>query len=382
VDASLIETIRREGPIPFSAFMEHALYGQRGFFAAGRGAGRSGRDFVTSPEVGALFGALVARALDRWWEAMGAPDPFVVVDAGAGRGRLAADVLRADPACAATLRYVMVERSEGLRSEQRELVRVEPAQDVLGPAFAGSGDDDRPRPVPGTGPISTSLDELPAGPCNGVVLANELLDDLPFDIVERGEDRWREIRVGWDGHSFTEVALAAAPALCAEADRVAAGSAMRLGARLAIPQAIATWLESVADMLEHGYLAIVDYAASSAELAARGQSGWLRTYRGHGRGVAPLVAPGEQDITSDVPTEYLIDHAEHTGFTVDAHTTQSEWLRGLGIDELVEAARAEWDANASAGDLAALAARSRVGEAAALTDPAGLGAHHVFVFSR
>ena len=52
------------------------------------GAGRAGRDFVTSPEVGQLFGALVARALDGWWRDAGAPDPFLVIEAGAGRGRL------------------------------------------------------------------------------------------------------------------------------------------------------------------------------------------------------------------------------------------------------------------------------------------------------
>ena len=74
-----------------------------------------GRDFVTSPEVGTLFGALVARALDASWHELGAPDPFVVIEAGAGRGRLAADVLRAAPACAPALRYVLVERSAALR---------------------------------------------------------------------------------------------------------------------------------------------------------------------------------------------------------------------------------------------------------------------------
>ena len=56
----IVERIRREGPIPFDAFVELALYGDGGFFTRARGAGRAGRDFVTSPEVGPLFGALVA----------------------------------------------------------------------------------------------------------------------------------------------------------------------------------------------------------------------------------------------------------------------------------------------------------------------------------
>jgi SAM-dependent MidA family methyltransferase len=83
--------------------MEAALYEpDAGFFARGHGAGRARGDFVTSPEVGPLFGACVARALDRWWRDLGAPDPFVVLEAGAGPGRLCREVLRAEPECAAT----------------------------------------------------------------------------------------------------------------------------------------------------------------------------------------------------------------------------------------------------------------------------------------
>jgi len=104
--------------------MEAALYDPAGgFFAragAAGGAGRGRGDFVTSVEVGSLFGALIARAVDGWWDQLGRPDPFLVVDAGAGRGQLARDVLRAEPRCAAALRYVLVERSAGLRAAQAE----------------------------------------------------------------------------------------------------------------------------------------------------------------------------------------------------------------------------------------------------------------------
>src|SRR6478609_9250825 len=113
----IVERIRREGPIPYDGFVEVALYGDDGFFTSGRGAGRAGRDFVTSPEVGPLFGACVARALDRLWDVLERPDPFLVVEAGAGNGRLAREVLRAAPRCSTALRYVLVERSAVLRSE-------------------------------------------------------------------------------------------------------------------------------------------------------------------------------------------------------------------------------------------------------------------------
>ena len=106
------------GAIPFSRFMALALYGPNGFYTA-PAAGRVGRrgDFLTSPEVGPLFGAVVARFLDAEWDRLDRPEVFTVVDAGAGPGTLARAVLAARPACSAALHYVAVEVSE----EQRGL---------------------------------------------------------------------------------------------------------------------------------------------------------------------------------------------------------------------------------------------------------------------
>ena len=90
------ERIGRRRPAAASTqVMELALYDpERGFYATGGRAGRRG-DFLTSPEVGPLFGAVLARALDGWWDELGRPDPFVVVEAGAGPGTLARTVLPA-----------------------------------------------------------------------------------------------------------------------------------------------------------------------------------------------------------------------------------------------------------------------------------------------
>lgn len=374
----LTQRIHREGAIPFDAFVEAALYGDDGFFTRARGAGRAGRDFVTSPEVGPLFGALVARALDRWWAELEQPDPFLVVDAGAGRGRLAADVLAAAPACAPALRYVLVERSPSLLAAQHELLTLEPFEDVWGPMVRT--DADAPVPVAAMGPITAALSELPAVRTPGVVIANELLDNLPFRIVERTERDWLEVRVGVDGDGFVEVLVPAAPELATEADLVAVG-AVPPGARLPIPTAFPAWLRRSALALHRGVLVVIDYCASAAELAERGRDGWLRTYRDHGRGASPLEAVGDQDLTVDVPLEYVVHAADRAGFRLQADLTQAEWLQELGIDELVDEARSQWDARAGVGDLAAMRHRSRVSEATALTDLGGLGAHRVLVFA-
>jgi SAM-dependent MidA family methyltransferase len=382
----LAERIRRNGPITFAEFQDVALYDpDGGFFSTGGGAGRVGRDFVTSPEVGALFGALVARYLDDAWTRLGSPDPFVVVEVGAGRGRLAADVLRAAPACAPALRYVLVERSELLRAEQRELLAIEPADEALGPVVRSADPDDEDERVPGTGPIVTSIEELPGVTFDGVVLANELLDNLPVRIVQATGDDWDEVRVGLEGEALVEVLVPADPTLAAEAAVVSAGARVAEGVRLPVPTAVADWLAAVAAVLHRGEVVLLDYADAGAGLAARaatGRDGWLRTYRLHERGGAALDRPGTQDITADLPLEYLRAAATRSGFAVAAEGTQADWLRGLGVEELVEEGRAVWRARAHLGDLEAIAGRSRVGEADTLLDPAGLGAHRVITLVR
>jgi NADH dehydrogenase [ubiquinone] 1 alpha subcomplex assembly factor 7 len=380
----LQQHIRREGPISFADFQRHAI---DAFFAAGRGAGRAGRDFVTSPESGTLFGAVVAQALDDTWETLGRPDPFVFVDAGAGQGRLTADVLRSAPTCAPALRCVLIERSTALREAARELLSIEPADEVLGPFFAPQSGDDPPEPIPGTGPLVTALDDLPAVPMVGVVCANELLDNLPVHLVERHAPAWDEVRVGLapDEETFVHVLVPAAPALARDADEVAGDTPVPDQARLPVPTSVGDWLERSAAILRHGQLWLLDYADEVSGLLTRGPSGpagWLRTYREHHRGTDPLDAPGTQDITCDVELGSLRRVVRRAGLSVTSESTQADWLNDHGLDALVEAGRRRWSEGAHRGDLAAVAGRSRVVESAALTDPAGLGAHRVIVCSR
>jgi SAM-dependent MidA family methyltransferase len=380
LDARLRERIHREGPISFADFQELALYDAAdGFFCRG-GAGRAGRDFVTSPEVGSLFGMVVSRALDESWERLGTPDPFVVVEAGAGRGRLAADILRAQPACSAALRYVVIERSAALREEQRVRLPLEPPDEALGPFLVVAGE--APEPEPRRGPIVTALDDLPGVRVTGVVLANELLDNLPVHVVERSTDGWLEVRVDTDGERFTETLVPAAPPLAAEADLVAEGAVVEVGARVPVPGALRTWLERVAALLGRGEVVLFDYVDTASSLAVRGQESWMRTYRAHHRGLPPLDEPGTQDITADVPLEYLRAIADRVGLPIREYVTQRDWMGRHGIADLVSEGDAMWREGAARGDLAAIAGRSRGVEAAALTDPGGLGAHRVLVLRR
>ncbi len=380
---TLAAIIRREGAITFDAFMDVALYdGDEGFFGRGRGhgAGRRGGDFVTAPEIGPLFGACVARALDGWWRDLGAPDPFLVVEAGAGTGRLAREIRRAEPDCLAALRYVLVERSPALRAQQRELLPLEPADEALGP-FVHRDVDEELVPVRSAGPVFASVADLPELPPGSVVLANELLDNLGFGIAHWDGMRWQEVRVTTDGPEFSEVLVPATDADASALQRVVGERDVPIGARLPIPRGIDAWLAECAGTLPSGIVAVFDYVVDVDEVLRRG-SGWLRTYRGHGRGHDAFRDPGIQDITADVVREQLEHVAHASGFRIVLDTNQAEWLAGVGIDELVAEGRRAWDAGAARGDLAAIAGRSRTNEAAALTDPTGLGAHRVVTLAK
>ena len=376
----LADAIQRQGPVPVSDVVEVALYAPgAGFYETGGAAGRQHGDFLTSPEVGPLFGAVVARALDTWWQGMGTPDPFLVVEAGAGTGTLAQAVLKADPACAEALRYVLVERSTPQRRRQGERVRLEHPSLVLPPVDA---DTQEPVPEAPPGPLCTSLAELPRVPgVRSVVLANELLDNLPFDLAERRAGAWDEIRVGLvdpedRGSGLVEVPVPLDEARSALLDRLAPDAAD--GARVPLQAAATEWLRTaLATAGPRGRVVLLDYATGTADLAARPAGEWLRTYRDHGRGTGYLDDLGAQDVTCEVAVDQLA--------LVQAPASdrsQAEWLRSHGLDDLVDEGRRLWTERAHVADLAAIAARSRVTEAEALCDPTGLGAFRVLEWTR
>ncbi len=314
-------------PLRFDDYVNDALYNPTtGFYAATGNAGGARGDFLTSPEVGPLFGAVLARALDSWWSDLGRPDPFPVVEVGSGPGTLMRALVAAEPDCSAVWSLTSVERSARQRSQQADLV--------------GKG-------------VGVTGDLPPLG--GAVVVMNELLDNVPFRVVERAEDGWRE----WYVESGREV-------LRRPVDLPEWFAAPELDLGVPVPL-LEGARELLVDVVARSPARVIafDYGVlTTEELGRRG--GWLRTYVAHRKGSDPLAAAGLTDITTDICVDQL-----PLGVAV---VSQAEFLQRWGIDSLVAEGRDRWRAEASRPTVAALKARSRIREAEALCDPAGLGA--------
>jgi len=305
------------GAISFSEYMRLALYGESGFYTTGGRAGRRGGDFITSPEVGPLFGTVIARALDAWWKELGSPSQFDVVECGAGPGTLARSILAAQPECADALHYVAVEISASQRALHPQGVE--------------------------------SRETMPDGPITGVILANELLDNLPIRLFVF-DGSWMEAFVSQAaGGQFVEVLRTP------DVVPTCLPQTAPLGSRAPIQDAAVSWVSDSLAKISHGRLLLFDYCSNStSEIALTPWREWLRTYRDQGRGTHYLTEPGSQDITAQVMIDQL-----PTGFVT---STQADFLAQWGINGLVREGNAYWESMKNAPDVAAMKMRSRFSE--------------------
>jgi SAM-dependent MidA family methyltransferase len=344
--ARIASEIARSGPMGFDRFMALALYdADQGYFTTGSVRSEKGGDFLTSPEVSPMFGGTLARFVASERDRVGAP--FTLVEVGAGTGSLLRPLLDAlDPAPT----VYAVEVSAPAR------VRLRTA-------------------VPEAGVCGSMLD-LPT-PLIGVVIANELLDNLPAAVVVRRGSRWLERAVvAEDGHLAT-AEVEARPDVASWAD--AHAGPVSEGGVVEVQIAASEWVADAVHRVERGAVVVVDYGDTAEGLARRRAEGTLRTYRRHHLGPDPLFEPGTTDITMDVNFTAVVAAAEKAGAVVSVHR-QDEFLEELGLrDAVADLRQRELEAARAGEAMERLRLRSAITDAQALLHPRGLGDFRVVV---
>lgn len=301
--SNLHDRIAREGPITFARFMEAALYDpERGFYSTHR-VGRAG-EFLTGPHLSGVFGRLVARQVEEFRRTLGDPDPFRVVELGAGDGTLARQILEAlDDGSRAAVRYLGVERGPRVREILASVRGVEALAEI---------------------------DDVPPSPA-GCVVANELLDNLAFHRVVGTAAGPRELYVDVDAERF--VLVEGEPS---SAEIAAGGRDLPPGREGIVPVQAWRLLERAAGLFQRGFLWLCDYGSAG--------SGWgdapsVHGYRAHRIEDDVLADPGSRDITGGVDFASVAGHAAGIGLDVWGPVSQRSALLALGFRKIDAEAR-------------------------------------------
>jgi SAM-dependent MidA family methyltransferase len=309
----LAELIRKNGPIPFSQYMEACLYdAELGYYAQPRERFGKAGDFYTSSDVSAVFGRLLCRQFEEMWRGLGSPARVDMVELGPGRGFFAEDVLswaeKKFPEFASALRYRLVETSAELRARIGE--RLQRYVDA------------------GRATTYATFDEA-AAECGetAIVFGNEFFDALPVEVLTGAG----QVYVGVDGDGkFIEEPRAAPEMVLEFAERfsVCPEEGQRIEAALAAQE----WMRRVASFFgsRSGYCVFVDYGYTREEQLAGRHLDTLMTYRSHHAEADLYAVPGEQDITAHVNFTALSTTAEEAGMRREGLVTQSQLLLGIG----------------------------------------------------
>jgi len=317
VASAIRAAIRDRGPMTFAEFMELALYGPGGYYERPP-VGTSG-DFVTSPHVHDVFGAMLAGAVRTMHRMLGSPTPLRMVEAGAGDGTLAAQLLAGLDGI--DVDYTAVDVSLGSRDALAAVQGVRVADDLGGEPH--------------------------------VVVANELLDNLPFRRVRGG----REVRIDVDDSGRF-----------VERETPWEGAPGPAGRETIVYTGALAFIDRLASGLKRGYALLIDYGHTSSP------GGDVHGYRDHHVIENVLSDPGSVDITVGVDFSAIAHRAQERGLVAYPTVTQHDALIALGFETWLrdELGRQVGLLDAREGLEAARAwgGRSR---ATLLVDPAALG---------
>lgn len=345
VKQRILDLIADRGPMSFDDYMEMCLYDPiDGFFGSGRGGPGRDRDFVTSPEVSAQFGFLIAM----WAVDLDRPDDVPFVEVGAGSGALLTPVV--DVWMAEGAPVYAVERSAAARAAlARKLPQVK---------------------------VVADLDDLPVMD-HAIVIGNEVLDNMPAALARWTDGAWVEIGVGATEGTLELVEIPSRPEVAAWCAMAFAHPAE--GLTVTAQLRAAEWVTDVLGRFRSVHLCLIDYAETSDVLASRPFDQLVRAYREHRPATEWLDDPGATDLTVDVNINGIVRSATEAGANVVV-TKQRRFLLDHGAEEDEEYLAGEEYVAASEGRIMdQLIARSKRVDLDAVLDPEGLGGFSVFL---
>ncbi|MEP0940325.1 MAG: SAM-dependent methyltransferase [Rhizobiaceae bacterium] len=311
----LEEEIRRHismhGPMPVAEYMTLCLtHPEHGYYTTGSPVGgrassqRQAGDFITAPEISQMFGEMLGVWCMEMWQTLGEPSQFNLVEIGPGRGTLMADLLRisgALPGFKSACNVRLIEVSPTL-SEQQSLSLSSAANITW----------------------LRDIDDLEARPT--IILANELLDALPFrQWCKNGED-WFERAIGLVDDQLTYVLR---PNRLDPAELPSGHGACPQATLFETAPAREALIARIADFLRlhEGTALFIDYGHLKP-----GFGDTFQAIRDHNY-ADPLTGLGQTDLTSHVDFAPLCALAKVNGCDVPTPVTQGEFLLSLGLLE-------------------------------------------------
>lgn len=301
--------IALNGPISIAEYMHICMADpEHGYYKTQEVIGRQG-DFITAPEVSQMFGELIGIWCIATWQKLGKPSPFCLAELGPGKGTLIQDLLRAaknNSEFMNAAQVVLVETSDALQKVQKTKL---------------------PNDLVESGKIhwEIDIDQLPKMPV--IFIANEFFDVVPFRQYVKKQSGWHEIGIGLSpGNTLQKTALAnqiETSRLPAHADDEPEGAVFEHApAREAIMQTLAEQINK-----HQGAALIIDYGHLVSGFGDTFQAMAQHAY------ADPLVAPGENDLTSHVDFQPLTAAAQAADLQSVHTATQGDFLLNLGLLE-------------------------------------------------
>lgn len=328
--------IKMKGPISVADYMKEVLTNPiSGYYMHSDVFGQTG-DFITSPELGQLFGEMVAVWFINEWKKIGSPKPLQIVELGPGRGSLCQDMLK------------VFKHFNELTDVSVHLVEVSPFLSDLQArnlclTTRNTKDDTCKSYRKGENASGVSfswytrLDDVPRE--FSLVLAHEFFDALPIQKFQKTEKGWREILVDIDDNNENKFKFVLSNVQTPGSKLLIPSNETR--SHVEISKDSIVLIKQLAERLEEdgGIALIADYGHTGEGTDT------FRAFKKH-KLHDPLLEPGSADLTADVDFNLLKSVATMDNKTIAfGPVLQSEFLNRMGIavrlEQLLQHASAE-----------------------------------------